>query len=100
MSIAIVAAAQGQGVALASPALAGDDLASGRLVAPFEVSMRTPFGYYFLCRPGEAETPRIGRCGSFWSKRQRSRQGEAREKMGRSGWALDVKRYLLCSRFT
>ena len=59
MSIAIVAAAQGQGVALASPALAGDDLASGRLVAPFEVSMRTPFGYYFLCRPGEADTPRI-----------------------------------------
>ena len=21
--------------------------------------MRTPFGYYFLCRPAEAETPRI-----------------------------------------
>ena len=59
MSMAIVAAAQGQGVALASPAIAADDLASGRLVAPFAVSMRTPFGYYFLCRPAEAETPRI-----------------------------------------
>jgi len=59
MSMAISAAAQGQGVALASPAIAADALASGRLVAPFEVSMRTPFGYYFLCRPGEAETPRI-----------------------------------------
>ncbi len=59
MSMAIGAAAEGQGVALASSATAADGLASGRLVAPFEVSMRTPFGYYFLCRPSEAESPRI-----------------------------------------
>jgi LysR family glycine cleavage system transcriptional activator len=59
MSMAITAAAQGQGVALASRAIAADYLAAGRLVAPFAVSMRTPFGYYFLCRPGEAESPRI-----------------------------------------
>ena len=59
MSMAISAAAQGQGVALTSFAIAADDLASGRLVAPFEVSMRTPFGYYFLCRPADADTPRI-----------------------------------------
>ena len=59
MSMAIAAAAEGQGVALASPATAADLLASGRLVAPFEMSMRTPFGYYFLCRPAEAESPRI-----------------------------------------
>ena len=59
MSMAIVAAAQGQGVALTSFAIAADGLASGRLVAPFEVSMRTPFGYYFLCRPADADTPRI-----------------------------------------
>jgi LysR family glycine cleavage system transcriptional activator len=59
MSVAISAAAQGQGVALASLAIAADDLASGRLVAPFETTVRTPFGYYFLCRPDAAETPRI-----------------------------------------
>jgi LysR family glycine cleavage system transcriptional activator len=59
MSMAIGAAAQGQGVALASRAIAADDLASGRLVAPFETTVRTPFGYYFLCRPDAAETPRI-----------------------------------------
>jgi LysR family transcriptional regulator, glycine cleavage system transcriptional activator len=59
MSMAIAAAAEGQGVALASPATAADGLASGRLVAPFQLSMRTPFGYYFLCRPGDAESPRI-----------------------------------------
>ena len=59
MSMAITAAAQGQGVALASLAIAADDLASGRLVAPFATTVRTPYGYYFLCRPDTAETPRI-----------------------------------------
>jgi LysR family glycine cleavage system transcriptional activator len=59
MSMAISAAAQGQGVALSSLANAADDLASGRLVAPFATSVPTPFGYYFLCRPADAETPRI-----------------------------------------
>src|SRR5579863_5004254 len=59
MSMAIIAAAQGQGVALASLAIAADDLASGRLVAPFATTVRTPFGYYFMCRPEVAEAPRI-----------------------------------------
>jgi LysR family transcriptional regulator, glycine cleavage system transcriptional activator len=59
MSMAIAAAAHGQGVALASLAIAADDLASARLVAPFATTVRTPFGYYFLCRPEAAETPRI-----------------------------------------
>lgn len=59
MSMAIAAAAQGQGVALSSLAIAADDLASGRLVAPFATSVATPFGYYFVCRPEDADTPRI-----------------------------------------
>ncbi len=59
MSMAIAAAAQGQGVALSSLAIAADDLASGRVVAPFATSVPTPFGYYFLCRPADAATPRI-----------------------------------------
>lgn len=59
MSMAIAAAAQGQGVALSSLAIAADDLASGRLIAPFPTSVPTPFGYYFLCRPEDAATPRI-----------------------------------------
>src|SRR5208283_4150409 len=59
MAMAIRAAAQGQGVALTSFAIAADELAAGRLVAPFSTSVSTPFGYYFLCRPGEAQTPRI-----------------------------------------
>jgi LysR family glycine cleavage system transcriptional activator len=59
MAMTLRAAAQGQGVALTSFALAADDLAAGRLVAPFKTSVATPFGYYFLCRPDEAGSPRI-----------------------------------------
>ena len=59
MAMAIRAAAQGQGVALGSLAIVADELAAGRLIAPFSTSVRTPFGYYFLCRPEEAGTPRI-----------------------------------------
>ena len=59
MAMAIRAAAQGQGVALSSFAIAADELAAGRLVAPFSTSVHTPFGYYFLCRPEEAGKPRI-----------------------------------------
>ena len=59
MAMAIRAAAQGQGVALGSPAIVADELAAGRLIAPFSTSVKTPFGYYFLCRPEEAGTPRI-----------------------------------------
>jgi LysR family glycine cleavage system transcriptional activator len=59
MAMAIRAAAQGQGVALSSFAIAADEVAAGRLVAPFSTSVPTPFGYYFLCRPEEAGKPRI-----------------------------------------
>ncbi|RBP14258.1 LysR family transcriptional regulator [Roseiarcus fermentans] len=59
MAMAMRAAAQGQGVALSSLAIAADELAAGRLVAPFSTAVATPFGYYFLCRPDEAQAPRI-----------------------------------------
>ena len=51
MSIALEAAIQGQGVALSTRALSADEIAQGRLVAPFATSIETPFGYYFICRP-------------------------------------------------
>lgn len=65
MSMAIYAAAQGQGVALASLAIAADELAAGRLIAPFTTSVRTPFGYYFLCRQDQAAAPRIAALCDF-----------------------------------
>jgi LysR family glycine cleavage system transcriptional activator len=65
MSMAIHAAAQGQGVALASLAIAADEIAAGRLIAPFTTSVHTPFGYYFLCRPDHAASPRIAALRDF-----------------------------------
>jgi LysR family glycine cleavage system transcriptional activator len=59
LTMTLRAAAQGQGVALTSFAIAADELAAGRLVAPFKTSVATPFGYYFVCRPNEAGSPRI-----------------------------------------
>jgi LysR family transcriptional regulator, glycine cleavage system transcriptional activator len=59
MAMTLRAAAQGQGVALTSFAIAADELAAGRLVQPFKTSVPTPFGYYFLCRAHEAAAPRI-----------------------------------------
>jgi LysR family transcriptional regulator, glycine cleavage system transcriptional activator len=59
MSMALYAAAQGQGVTLTTLAIAADELLAGRVVAPFTTSVHTPFGYYFLCRPENAASPRI-----------------------------------------
>ena len=46
--LALEAAADGMGVALGMPALAGSDLASGRLVAPLDRSLPLKFGYYIV----------------------------------------------------
>lgn len=68
MAMTLRAAAQGQGVALTSFAIAADDLAAGRLVQPFRTSVPTPFGYYFLCRQHEAAAPRIKALREFLSE--------------------------------
>ena len=45
------AAIQGQGVTLARAIIAQDDLETGRLVQPFDVSILSAFQYYFACLP-------------------------------------------------
>ena len=47
-SLAIDAAVAGQGVALASDVLAGPDLAAGRLVRPFDLSIRGLASFYIV----------------------------------------------------
>jgi LysR family transcriptional regulator, glycine cleavage system transcriptional activator len=54
-SLAIQAALSGQGVALASKALALEHLAAGRLVKPFGLSLVTNFGYYVVCEKARAD---------------------------------------------
>ena len=42
-------AVDGNGIALASDILVADDLAAGRLVRPFELSVSMDFSYFFVC---------------------------------------------------
>jgi len=54
------AAAAGQGVALASSAYLGDDLATGRLVMPFGVlSVRGPQGFFIVCPDAAADREKV-----------------------------------------
>jgi LysR family glycine cleavage system transcriptional activator len=58
-SIAIDAAVDGQGIALARTALASWDLASGRLVRPFALALKAPYAYWIVCPKSTAELPKI-----------------------------------------
>jgi LysR family glycine cleavage system transcriptional activator len=53
------AALNGLGVALVLDALVANDLASGALVAPFDVEFESEKRYYLLCRPDDREDERI-----------------------------------------
>lgn len=55
-SLAIDAAMAGQGLALASRFLVERDLAAGRLVSPFQATLRGPRDFYLL-RPRKQRTP-------------------------------------------
>lgn len=56
-AMALQAAVEGQGVALASQALAIDHLSAGRVVKPFKVSLVTDFGYYLVCAKARSNEP-------------------------------------------
>lgn len=56
-ALVIQAALSGQGVALASKALALEHLEAGRLIRPFELSLLTDFAYYLVCTRSRAAEP-------------------------------------------
>ncbi len=60
-SLSIQAAIDGQGVALGDSNLVADDLAAGRLVKPFELSLKAPdaFSYFIITRLNTAEAPLV-----------------------------------------
>jgi LysR family glycine cleavage system transcriptional activator len=57
--LAIMAAIQGDGVALGRSKLVEDDIVAGRLVKPFDLSLSPSYAYYAVYPPGALETPRI-----------------------------------------
>jgi LysR family transcriptional regulator, glycine cleavage system transcriptional activator len=60
-SLTIQAAIDGQGVALGDSNLVADDLASGRLVKPFDLSLKAPdsFSYYVITRLNTDDAPLV-----------------------------------------
>jgi LysR family glycine cleavage system transcriptional activator len=58
-SLVLQAAAEGQGVALGRGALAAADLAAGRLVKPFDLSLPATFAYYLVIPEATADRPKI-----------------------------------------
>lgn len=58
-SMAIRAAVDGQGVALARTALAALLLLESRLVRPFPLALPVPYAYYIVCPKATAERPKI-----------------------------------------
>lgn len=58
-SMAIDAAVDGQGIALARTALAAGDLISGRLVRPFAEAIEAPFAFWIVCPKAVADLPKI-----------------------------------------
>ncbi|MGE3142664.1 MAG: transcriptional regulator GcvA [Hyphomonadaceae bacterium] len=71
-SLALEAAASGQGVVLAKRALAQADLDSGRLVAPFTVRTPIEFAYYIVYPPGRTRS-RPARAFLTWLTAQAER---------------------------
>lgn len=57
--LAVEAALDGQGVALALRPLVEADLLAGRLVAPFDISVPSPFAYYLTMRKAVASRPSV-----------------------------------------
>lgn len=60
-TLTLEAAAMGRGVALASSGIAGDDLASGRLIRPFDPSLdlALDLGIFLVCTPEALERPAV-----------------------------------------
>ena len=58
-SMALDAAVDGQGIALARSALAAWDLIAGRLVRPFRLALPVPYAYWIVCPKVTAKLPKI-----------------------------------------
>ncbi|MBI2313673.1 MAG: transcriptional regulator GcvA [Betaproteobacteria bacterium] len=57
--LALEAAVDGLGVALGMRPLVAPDIAAGRLVAPFDISVPSGFAYYLVCAEAVADRPRV-----------------------------------------
>ncbi|WCK03738.1 transcriptional regulator GcvA [Agrobacterium tumefaciens] len=71
-SMSIEAAIRGEGVALGRSVLVAEDLAQGRLVAPFpDAKMDVELGYDFVYRSGTQDHPKVKACRDWIAREAR-----------------------------
>ncbi len=58
-SLGLDAAIDGMGVVLGYPVLASADIAAGKLVMPFELSVPLAYPYYLVCAESAVEHPAV-----------------------------------------
>lgn len=58
-NMSIQAAIEGLGVALGRTPVVADDLAAGRLVKPFDLTVPSGYAYYFVCPPRSIDRPKV-----------------------------------------
>jgi len=58
-NVLIQAALDGQGVVLGSTTFVQDHLESGRLIKPFDITLRNEFAYYVVCPPDHLNNPAV-----------------------------------------
>jgi LysR family transcriptional regulator, glycine cleavage system transcriptional activator len=58
-NLVIQAAVAAEGVALGRSVLVADDLAAGRLIKPFDISLPAEFAYYVVCPEADAKRPKV-----------------------------------------
>ena len=80
-SMAIEAAVDGVGVALARTALAALDLGARRLVQPFGPALAAPFAYYIVCPAPMANRPKI-RSFRDWALAEAAEDAKKLAKLG------------------
>ncbi|MGK9170650.1 transcriptional regulator GcvA [Inquilinus limosus] len=61
VGLVVQAALAGLGVGIGRWALCAEDLATGRLVRPFDLRIPADYGYYLVCPEGTADRPKIAR---------------------------------------
>lgn len=75
--LALQAAASGQGVALATSVLAGEDFVAGRLVRPFSHEVRGSHQYYVVCPDATADRPQIAAFRAWLQEQAAAMRAEA-----------------------
>lgn len=74
-SMALQAAMDGRGVVLGRSVLVHDDLASGRLVAPFPVRIPYQYATWFVCPPGTETQPKLQALRDWLGEEARATMG-------------------------